>query len=774
MSSFEASKSLFSQQHFTVVELDLPVVEGTCTISGQPGYGTPQSCDQPSNATKTYKFTDINAPILPESGILRVIKNIKETTAELRSGRGLASRGTVSITFVDKKGDPNPFAPAVTDQIKNTGTFFGKLSARNIFANRDVRVKNYRVEQDGSIDLINGAETRYYISESFVSLKNNEWQLKCKDELARINIGESVWPLPLEGSVRLDLDDTATVITVDANVNYLVGDALRVGDEFFKVDSVVDIGLPTAAVGVGTRGSPITYTNTLTTTIASAHDAGDEIFVCEVSDDERIDDLLERILIDVGVPSARIPKSDWTAEINEWHPLTRVNTLWYESLETNSVIEEILTSFLLDMWFDPVSREIKLEAISAWKESAATLKEGDQITFESVKRSSVESLRSTRAFIIYDKRNLATSDSIENYKKASIFKRTDLETGDFYGEPKTKQFESSKILSKDAADLLVQRFVQRYISPFLYSWETIEKKLNFNVGDVVDLDVSVAVGFDGANATSTRSQIISINPKYTNVGRVYDVKALTYEPVFATNSEIVITGNISNVNLYNQYAGAPPSAVTITFIFDGVVSSSSDENIPAIRAGGFAAGSKIIFVMTNGANLKAKGGDGGDGQTLIWDDETGSWIPGAANNGKKGAIVYDAEGVDTDIYFSGATPSAAHPTADGSIKAPSGGDGGFDGSYTPGVETGATSGNGGDGGNGSSIGLGGDAGQIIGTTGTMGTSGTPGLSDSGFGVAGANNNATGGAAGSGVIDNGATVVFFGSSPTRYVNGNGDH
>ena len=98
MSSFEITRSQFNQQHFTVVEIDLPVVNGTCTISNQPGYGTPLSCDQSSDGIKTYKFTDVNAPILPESDILRVIKSISETPAKLQQGKGLASRGTASIS----------------------------------------------------------------------------------------------------------------------------------------------------------------------------------------------------------------------------------------------------------------------------------------------------------------------------------------------------------------------------------------------------------------------------------------------------------------------------------------------------------------------------------------------------------------------------------------------------------------------------------------------------------------------------------------------------
>ena len=40
MSIFDDTRTEFSQQHFTIVEIDLPVVEGECTISGAGGFGT--------------------------------------------------------------------------------------------------------------------------------------------------------------------------------------------------------------------------------------------------------------------------------------------------------------------------------------------------------------------------------------------------------------------------------------------------------------------------------------------------------------------------------------------------------------------------------------------------------------------------------------------------------------------------------------------------------------------------------------------------------------
>ena len=771
MSTFEQSKSIYNQTHFTIVEIDVPVVEGAPN-----GFGTPISTGLPSNAVRTYKFTTIDAPLnMTESGILRTIKSISETPAKLNIDKGLASRGTGTVTIADSFGkDPNPDGAEVTQEVINQGSFLSKLVSRNELTNKDLRIKNYRVEIDGTVDLENGAQTRHYIIESVNPSKSGDWSFSLKDELSRINIGESVWPLPLEGFLRSDVDNSVTGWAVDANVSYQINDSIRISEEVCKILAVSDIGTGSASITVQARGSSITYTNTLTRTRADEHSAGDEIFVCEVSDNERLDDLIERILIDVGVDASFIPKADWAAEVDEWHPSTRVNTLWLESKSTSDVLKEILTNYMLDLWFDPVAREVKLSAISAWKESVASISEGNEIDFETVNRKRNEGLRSTRALVVYDKPFLTGPNEVTSFSKSSIFKRENLETDDLFGEIKTKNFEFTSVIDKDSADLLVNRWVNRFSNPADYSFKTQERKLDFDVGDIVDISVQSEVGFDGLATSTARAQITSIKPNYTQYGRDYSITALSYEPVFATGSEVVITGNTEDINLYIQYAGAPSAPVEITFVFDGAICGSAGNGIPAIKAGAFPAGSKLIIILANGADLMAKGGDGGDGGGAEFDTESGSFVyfP-PTKDGLDGGIVFDAQGVDCDIYFSGATPSANFPSADGYIIAPSGGDGGLDPDTI-----GLSGGDGGNGGNGRGVGVGGNGNALVirseTYSGISGDNGTDDRNAGGFGLPGANNNATGGAAGSGVLDNGGTVVFFGDTPQRYINGNGDH
>ncbi|MCP4493119.1 MAG: LamG domain-containing protein [Gammaproteobacteria bacterium] len=740
----------------------------TNTTSGAiDGYGTPLSSSSASTGDKTYKFTDGNAPNLSESGILRIVDRIKETTAKLNPHAGLSSRGNGSVTMVDIKGDPNPWAPEVTPEVIETGTFLAKMNARNIMVNKPLRIKNYRMESDGTVDLSSGAETRHYLIESFEFMGNDKWSLKFKDELSRVNIDETTWPLPAEGYLRSGITLSTTTIPVDANITYLVGDTIRIGDELMKVSGVADIGTGSATLTVNTRGSSISYTNTLSTTTAEEHEADDEVFVCDVCDNEDIDVFLKRVLTDIGIDSSYITDADWAAEIADWHPTDKINTLWIESLDTSEVLEQVLGAFLLDMWFDPVGQKVRLTAISQWKESSATISEGDEIDYDTVKRKKEENLRVTRGLVVYDKRNLTATESVENYNKAALYTRSDLEAADFYGEAKTKRFGFSRLLSKNAAALLVNRYVSRNEDPKTYQWITQERKLNYSVGDVLNVVTDADVGFNGSKASGTRAQISQVQPKYTKLGREYAVTALSYQAAADSGSETVISGYLYNIDLHT-YIGAPIEAVTVTIVIDGATVGSTDTAVPSIVAGNFAAGSKIILILANGADICGKGGEGGRGQPMMYDDESSSWWYGTIGNGKSGGDCYDAQGIDTDIYFSGATTSVDYATADGYIRAPNGGDGGF-------IHVGTVTGNGGDGGDGIDGGAGGLSGHTFGGgSATRGVDGAAGGYPTAWGQDGANNGASGGSAGGGVIDSSATVTFYGSTVARYVDGNGDH
>lgn len=779
MSTFLATQGMRVQRHFEVFEIDLPVITGACTVSGAPGFGTPLTCDQAwANEYKTYYFTNDNAPILPSINgepIYRCIKSIRENTTELKPGDGLSARGSLTITFKDfTKQDPNIGAPGVTETVKNQGTFFGKWSERQIFENKNCANKLYRVQPDGTVDLVNGAESRRYISNAFkLNAKSGDWSLECKDVISVANLNDKSWPINTGGVIRLDVNDSVTAIPVDGDTDYSSAVFVRYGDEISQVVSVSNNLTPTATLNVTTRGGDLFAPSSavlLTTTTASSHSAGDEIFICDLSDDETIDSLITRVLVDSDLDISLIPAAEWSAEVAEWHATDKINALHNESESVNDVLNRILTGYLMDLWFSTTENLVKLSAISVWKQSTATLTEGQQINSNTINKSPKESIRASRALISYDKRNLTDSDDSPSYKKASRFSDNTLISPALFGKHKDKQFDNNFLLTKDSADLLTQRYVSRFkFTPFIRTFKTEERALTFSTGDVVDLITTVDQGPDGLPSGNIRAQILKINPRYEKTGRIYDVTTMSYEAAFNSGSEIVLDSPLGAVNLY-ILAGAPSQPVDLTFVLDGSYSFGET----SISAGNFPAGSKLIIILANGFDGQANGGDGGRGEGVLFNGGTSLFEFFPAENGSNGGIVYNADGVDTDVYFSGATPSVAFPVADGYIRAPSGGDGGFN--HT-GTAPNYVSGDGGRGGDGRNAGVGGEAGISVGgviTNGSTGTNGEIDGSGSGWGLVGASNNATGGLAGSGIIDSGATVIFFGSTASRYINGNGDH
>jgi hypothetical protein len=769
-----------TRTHFTVIELELP--------KSNSGYGTPLSGDDTQQGFNVYRFTDYSGIISERpfellsgqksvNGIKKCVTKISENTTTLQPQAGLPIRANGSISFATTQGDPNPFAPEVDATVKDNGDYFSKLDARNIIVNTKLKIYDCSIE--GGVTF-----TREYLTNGLSTDGKGKWTLKFKDQLSTVDIGETMFPPEDFGFLRFSIDDTTTTLQVDSGTNYAVDDVIRIGEELMKITAVSGIGTGSAEITVQTRGNDIAFTNTLSKTIKDSHSAGDEIFVCYVSDNEHIADLLSSIVTNSGIPSSYINITEWKSELDDWLAGVRVNTIFYESLDSNEALLKVLDPYMISMWLDPQENKVKILTVNVWKESDVSISEGSEIDYRSIKKSNDEKLRVTRSLVTYDKLFLASTESLENYKKASLFVKPELEGVTGFNQQKIKNHGLNYVIDKGAADLFVNRYTNRFANPKKYSWTTQEVKLNFSVGDVVTINSENDVGFDGLPSLS-RAQITSIQPKYTNFGREYMVQALTYEPNLQSGSEIVITGDVANINLFTQYAGAPAGPVTITFIFDGVRSSSNSTTNPSVRAGNFASGSVINIIMINGTELMSKGGDGGNANQLDFDPEIGRWLQVLkASNGGNGGTVYEADGVTTNIYFSGSTPSATYPNADGYIIAPSGGDGGnefviIDENDPAGIDYSGKNGDGGDGGDGFSPGKGGERGEAYSNTnaffGQKGKNGTSDRLSGSFGQYGADGNEStdGGLPGKAISKSGASVILFGANSARYIKGIGD-
>ena len=443
--SFELNRNLPTQQHFYIVEIDLPIITGLCEVeTGIEGFGTPLSCpiQDGTSATeiKTYYFSSRDAPdTLPIEILYNCITGVIEDPTEITND-GLAIRGRASITFKNIINDPNLERQSGRNA-QMTGSFFGKFSARNIFENRPVRIKKYRLTP--SINLATDAETTYYIGRS---LNNNggTFRLECADALSQVDFDQSQWPLPTNGTLRADVTDLDASLPVDSSTDWLqkpVPYVIIVGDELMPVTAVTNNQTATASLTIGSRvqsiGPPI-FNNFLSLKRNSEHSAGDSVQICYHADGENIAQVFSDILTDVGIDPSIINLVDWYNEVGTWLATPLMSSVFHEVGDTNDILTKILRSYMIKMWQDPIANEIKIRAVSAFQPPTAELIEGRQIDFESVKVQQLEDRRYSRALVSYNKPYLADTDEDVSYKKSALGINLAVEGPNFYDKEKTK------------------------------------------------------------------------------------------------------------------------------------------------------------------------------------------------------------------------------------------------------------------------------------------------------------------------------------------------
>lgn len=777
--------------HYDIIELDLPEVTGACTINGNPGFGTPLTCtdqENPATSIKTHKFTN-STLVLAESGVYKCVNNISETTPKLKAGSGVGSRATCTITLNDFVGDPNRSSPALVSSpaLAKQGTFFGKLKSRNIVKNKAVRRKFYQYE-NGIHTLV---KTHHYIVTSLKSNGGGVWVLSCQDVLHRASDENSQFPRLVTGTLTTDITETTQSVVIDGDI----ADWTPYAD--FAAVIGTDLLMITNATG---DASQVTLTVVRPTTInigsrtilntPEAHSAGDEVFRARKFVDADLYDVIEKVFEDAGIESTYYDSAQINSELNTWLSSIggSIDAIFYESMGSTEALDSICKTFLFDIWTDITTNKITLKAASPWASTTAILTEGKEINYGSIKVDEPEDLFYSRAFLQYDKRKLTSSNDDVNFTRSSLAYNDSYEGEIFYDEEKVKKIEKSIILSNrlnniEVADLTTVRFAQRFSNrPQIITGLLEEKFLNFSLGDVVEIITKENQSFDGSEKTGVRAQVTHIYPKNVDVGRHYQVSAVTYNPYSGSlaGGDIYINSTY-DVNLFTA-AGGPVAAGAFTFVISQNI--GQNELGQAIAVGSFPSGSVVNIVIIGGAIVMGRGGAGANASPN-----------GSLDGFDGGDTVLGINGVTINIYLSGTTPDFGNGTysADGYLWAPGGGGAAAKDDSAPYLAFAA--GGGGQGNTPGSAGVGTGAIRYTAytnepTSATINSPGDGGESTSGSayavgcrgGLAGSNGQTAAvgssqglaGSAGRALVTNGATVNILTDGDTgRFVQGSGD-
>ena len=650
-----AINTAFRQQHFVLYELVLPYCT-VCTPSGDltEAWHTPVTCEESSDSEYRLWLASSDAPtVLSQpvasinlksklnSQIFRCVTKASESTPKLKTGEGQASRGTMSITCTDFNGDSGPI------NFSDSGTFFGKLRARNILSGKKIITHIFTIAGSAGQEVLQeiGTSTHFITN---TELSNGVFKLSAKDALKDIEEFSQKFPIPSEIVLTSDVNTSATVIPVSETTGILAASVVRIDDEFMYVNS---IGANT--LNVATRGTTITNPDSTVVykTNVSSHSTNSTVQPCYVMSKTPLATVLNDIYTALELTNYT-DLAQWQSEISEWNSGAFLYGVFSKPESGSGLIDRLLNSYLIDSWLDQPTQKIKVSAVTAWKESVRILEEGNDISDLSITES--EDKRFSRAYMYNKKDFKAENDDIINYSKLTISTDNSVETDDFYGSIKVKEFDNNDFISTSSAQTTVARYIQRFSrAPKTIKFKMEERKLaSTKISDIVDIVSRDSQTPSGEFLQARdRAQIIRIQPDFDKIGRQYNVEAISYVPLIASNpnDELVIelSGSLFDVNLFAR-AGAPNIPINVTFVLNNCTIGSTAFNVPAVRAGNFEAGSRVKIICTNDTKWSAKGGENYGFNYSSFVVTSNYAITGQRTNG---ADSYNSDGIETEIYL---------------------------------------------------------------------------------------------------------------------------
>ena len=241
----------------------------------------------------------------------------------------------------------------------------------------------------------------------------------------------------------------------------------------------------------------------------SNHEEGDVIQLVDIVDQERPDELIERLLTYYGsVPEEYIPTAEWQEEAEVWLESFRVSFPMSESEGVLELIGEITQQTGCYIWWDELEQKIKFRAIRPVlpDDVVPLYTDEDNIISDSMRVERKPDERISTADISYLPRNVT-----DNLEKESNFRRRRLdvntESATNYRQNRIMKIYSRWLDSGAKVINLSARLVSRYKeTPVYLTFDMDAKDRSLKTGDVVDLKSRYLT--DGNGSPVTRRWVV--------------------------------------------------------------------------------------------------------------------------------------------------------------------------------------------------------------------------------------------------------------------------
>lgn len=682
--SYDEAKRDFEKEKFWVIELDLDYCNLTygsapCTASvgvtgDQKCFNTAKTCQDRANydkGIKTYRFCSKRSPVPTGLDAIPSLKSAPSITAsKIEPKGGLGWRGGISLSFADHPSNDVGIDKYTSDRAYipyDTGTYWGKLRARNPFYNnRTIRAYSGYLP-DGVYDPDN-FQQRSYVIENITSNRGTG-SVKGKDILKLADNDRAQYPPKSTGVLLNSIVEANVILNLSpagvGNLEYDVNGWVRIADEVMSFTRV---------------GDNMTIVRGQYNTVAGDHDAGDSVQQCKYFNDTVANIDYELLTVGANIDPVFIDLPAWQTESDDNYP-SLFEALLTEPIGVQKLLKELGDNAPHFLNFDERTQLINFTAVQEPPINVNVINNNDHILGGSLKVVDMPKERLSDVLVYFGQRDPTQKmDEINNYSQTYL--RSDLASSgeDEYGSKKIETIFSRWInnFNKAAALDLATRKGRRFgITPRQVDFTLTSKDSDLWVGDNIGIDhpvLQTITGETGGNIFQITSVKEAGDFKYTALEYLYSDE-LPDDPDSGIDL-IIIGGNVNNINLktiYDSLFPAPDVNTVVKFIIDSNVEVGSDFITQySIQTGTWPVGMDPIKLLVRGyaqgkggnSILSANGENGGPSifmsHDLTIEDVTGLIAGGGGGGGSveapvQGETAFGGGGAGIDAGFPSAT-----------------------------------------------------------------------------------------------------------------------
>lgn len=611
------------------IEIDVEVcslIYGTspCTASvpetgAHKCFNTKRSCQDKDNysaSSVTFRYAKPVEYLPADIEAIPSVSDISFTPATISLGENLGQRATLTVKFNDHPhsdtgtGYDKYLADRDYDPFKQ-GTYWGKFRARQPYLQgRQIRWITGLLGQ-----ALDEMQARHFIIDSFDGpTPDGTYTLVAKDVLKQLDGDQSQAPAMSPGFLLADIAADAAALTLSPSgigSRYpSSGKAAVGGKEIIAYTRIGDAVTITARAQNGTTAQAF-----------AAQDRFQEVL--EYSAADAADIIYDLMVNYSGVPADYINLSDWKAETTTF--LSRLYTANIaEPTSVSALISELVQQACLCIWWDDITRKIRLQVLRNISTDAARITPENTI-FGSLKSQEQPTKRISQIWVYFGLINpLRAVTDTDNFRSTSISIDEDAE--EEYGTPVIKKVMSRWIpaLGRTVADRLGAIQLARYRDP--------PRKITFESFRYGQTEMQLGRGYLVASRSmqdETGAEVdvpIQITRLNTPPDRfACETEEMNYRAFPVEEKLIIVDADIFNVNFraaYNSLFGPPEEGETITCrINAGVTVGSASTGMPAFDVGTWAEDVDLVLIVEG--NIKGAGGDGGVGIPFLNADAPG-------------------------------------------------------------------------------------------------------------------------------------------------------